>query len=371
MHVLALSYGRNLFTPGVERQRQLACAAVVDSLHTIVFQRSGDESCKVEANFHLYPSGGRSKIGMLIGSYRTGAKLLSNRAASEDWVITTQDPFESGLIGYLLAKRFGVSLNIQEHGDFFSTPYWSQETFLNKLRLWFGGCLLKRADTVRVVSNRIKATLIKIGVPADRLRQLAVAVPLASFSPASVHGSAESAGRVTIMTVARFVSQKNLQLLLRAFVTVQAQYPEARLVLVGSGPDSVTLQASVKLLLAATSEAVTFVPWSDNVPALLRTADIYALSSNYEGYARVIPEAMATGLPIVMTDVGCAGELCIHEQHGLVVPVADELAFTSALKTLVASTPLRLQYGTAGLATVAQQRELLANYPADWRASLT
>jgi glycosyltransferase involved in cell wall biosynthesis len=370
MNVLAISYGKNLFSAGIERDRQLACAEAVTSLHTIVFLKQGTAETAVEGNFHLYPSGGRSKIGRLIAAYRTGANILRKRDIKESWVITTQDPFEAGLVGYLLARRFGVPLNIQEHGDFFSTPHWARESLLNQVRVRFGRWLLLRADTVRVVSNRIKATMLKIGVLAPKIRQLAVAVPLQNFAPAQTPPATANDELVTVITVARLVAQKNLLLLLQAFAKVSAEFPQARLVIVGSGPQESVLHREAEKINVGSSNLVAFMPWSDDVPDLLKTADIYALSSNYEGYARVIPEAMATGLPIVMTDVGCAGELCLDGVHGAVVPVGGMDAFSEALKTLVSSTSLRTRYGTAGVVTVASNTNALTEYPQAWRDSL-
>ncbi|HEY4497260.1 MAG TPA: glycosyltransferase, partial [Candidatus Paceibacterota bacterium] len=53
--------------------------------------------------------------------------------------------------------------------------------------------------------------------------------------------------------------------------------------------------------------------------------------SNYEGYGRTVIEAFAAGCPVVMTDVGIAGEIVVDQKNGLVVPVGDVLALTQAL----------------------------------------
>jgi glycosyltransferase involved in cell wall biosynthesis len=63
--------------------------------------------------------------------------------------------------------------------------------------------------------------------------------------------------------------------------------------------------------------------WSDSVPRLMQQSDSYLLTSNYEGWARVLVEAIVCDLPVVTTEVGCVGEVIIHEKNGLVVPVGD------------------------------------------------
>jgi glycosyltransferase involved in cell wall biosynthesis len=86
---------------------------------------------------------------------------------------------------------------------------------------------------------------------------------------------------------------------------------------------------------------VTIEPWSNNVPGLLAQADAYVLSSDYEGWGRVLIEAMVVGLPIVTTNVGCAGEVVKHEQHGLVVPTRDEKALEKALLRMATDRALQ------------------------------
>jgi glycosyltransferase involved in cell wall biosynthesis len=316
-----------------------------------------------------YPSGGRTRLGMLVGAYRTAARLIqAQRQAS--WVVTTQDPFEAGLVGWLTCRRFGLPLNIQEHGDFFSTPHWRNETALNRVRFYVGRYLIRRADTVRVVSKRIWQTLTQLGVAETRLRLLPVTIPLERFVAAE--RAPQGGGEVVILSVARFVPQKNLGLLLEAFARVVSLGQKARLVLVGNGPEEQKLRALATILLPTQAEAITWLPWSDDVPALMAEADIYALSSNYEGYARVVPEAMATGLPVIMTDVGCAHELLVDGLTGLITPVGDVSAYSTALIELVYDSEKRRQLAEAGkqVATTALSGQE-ARYGQAWAVALT
>jgi glycosyltransferase involved in cell wall biosynthesis len=70
----------------------------------------------------------------------------------------------------------------------------------------------------------------------------------------------------------------------------------------------------------------------------MRSASAYVLSSNYEGWGRVLIESLVAQLPIVTTDVGCAGEVVIHNHHGLVVPVDSEAELAQAMLTLAIDT---------------------------------
>ncbi len=378
MHVLAIGYGKNLFTAGhPEQVRQLACAAVVDEYHMIVFSRTteGLQSQQI-GNFFIYPSGGRTRVGMVFRAYLLGRKIVRKSNRPSDFVVTAQDPFEAGLVGYLLTRLTKLPLNLQEHGDFFSTENWRQESVMNTLRAKMGKWLVRRADTVRVVSTRMLSTLQQIGVVPTKLRLLSVEVPLQRFLQAATSDVARKlfpTDSVIILSVARLVPQKNLTLLLHAFAKVVAQHSQSRLLIIGTGPEQsklVTL-ASKLGLLDSDRPLVMFLPWTDDVPAYMKSVDLYALSSNYEGYARVIPEAMASGLALVSTDVGCVGEVLQNGQHGLVVPVGDENALHDALCRLVTDSRQRLQFGQAGHAAMrAAAAAKSESYAKRWRAAL-
>lgn len=378
MRVLAISYGKNLFTTGhPELVRQLACAAVVDEYHMIVFARTVERlETKHMGNLFLYPTGGSTRAGMVIRAFLLGRKIVRQSKNPSDFVVTTQDPFEAGVVGYLISRFGTLPLNIQEHGDFFSAKEWQRESVFNRVRLVIGKWLLRRADTVRVVSSRMLATMQQIGVSPTKLRLLSVEVPLAHFLQAPPSDAARqlfSPGSVIILTVARLVPQKNLSLLLRAFTKVVAETPQARLLIIGTGPEQQKLiaRATEFGLLGEAQPLVRFLPWTDDVPSYMQSADIYALSSNYEGYARVLPEAMASGLPIVSTDVGCAHEVLVHGQHGLVVPVGDDEAFTAGLQTLVNQDGLRATFGQSARAVMLQTATTTSQpYALRWRAAL-
>lgn len=373
MHVLALSYGKNLFTQNSERERMEACANAVDDLHIIIFTRHPEHKEVHEGRLHLYPAGGKTKVGMLISAYRIGRKIIAKKPNAE-WVVSTQDPFETSIVGIALSLLTKASFNIQIHGDFFSSTFWRKEHLLNFLRYVWSRCILKRADTVRTVSGRVTKALEDFGVRESRIRQLPVAIPVQKFLLAPESTVARELfpkNAVIVLTVARLVSEKDLALLIEAFAKVALTYKDAYLLIIGKGPERLKLQqkASALCLTDAHNPRVRFLPWTDDAPAYMKSSDVYALSSRYEGYARVIPEAMAAGLPLVTTDVGCVGGVFLNKVHGEVVSVGDTDGFAQALATLVHDTALRAQYAEAGRKT-AEQFNDVSTYPEAWVRTL-
>jgi glycosyltransferase involved in cell wall biosynthesis len=129
-----------------------------------------------------------------------------------------------------------------------------------------------------------------------------------------------------------------------AFAAVTIK-PPARLLLVGDGPLRGTLeqQACVRGL----AERVHFTGTVIDPRECYRAMDVFALSSDTEQMPLVILEAMATGLPIVSTDVGDVRDMVAPENQGMVVPRDDETAYAARLAILLREPCLRWSLGTA------------------------
>lgn len=366
--VLSIGYGRKLFTrDDPERARLAACAETVEELHLVVFsRRSHCLSVQREGQLFLHPTNARTRIGMLIAALRIGAGILASSRDGE-WVVSAQDPFEAGLVGYWLARRFGVPLQVQEHGDFFGSDWWRTERLLNRLRYRFGTWLLRRAGCIRTVSARAARHIsTMLGSDSACITTLAVTTDTERFAAVARERTYNRAESVTVLALGRLVREKNLPLLLRACAQATARVP-LRLIIAGSGPE----EAYLRRMAASLPELETvFLPWTDDVPGLLAQADLFALSSYREGWARVLLEAMAAGLPTVTTEVGCVGEALRHGVHGEVVPVADEAAFAEALERLAGDAELREHYGRVAARDVATYTASRPPYPDAWRATL-
>ncbi len=355
MHVVLIGPDKGLLSNGsVSFERHRLYAQDLGSLHAIVFAGTeyGSERVTIAKHAWSYPTCSRSIPGFFIDAFRIGRQIITSSRSRSGWIISAQDPFESGLVAYALSMATGVPFMVQEHGDFFSEPHWRRESVTNRVRYFIGRQLLRRAVCVRVVSERIKRTLLSIGVRAERITVNPVCVDVASFQhavPDERIAALRPEGGVLILTMARLVPQKNLTLLIRAFRGLIKEGVRARLVILGKGAERETLSAHAG---DHVPEHITFLDWTDDPAGAMKAADIYALSSDYEGWGRVCIEALAAGTPLVMTDVGCAGEVVRNNENGLVVPVRDEVALTEALVRLARDPALRTRLAQAGVETV-------------------
>jgi len=147
-----------------------------------------------------------------------------------------------------------------------------------------------------------------------------------------------------ITFVGRLDYQKGLDILLEALATLKEQFGSYMYVwLVGGGPlaDNLMRQASSTGL----SEVVRFAGYQEGVSNYLLASDLFVLPSRFEAMPIVILEALAAGLPCVVTDVGDNARLVENELQGLVVKPNDVPALANALRRLFENDELRIEMG--------------------------
>lgn len=143
------------------------------------------------------------------------------------------------------------------------------------------------------------------------------------------------------------IERKGVDLLARAFVRLAREFPNVTLKLVGDG----TLRAAMARTLQPVSDRVEFVGFKDwaELPALYASADVLCVPSRYDGWGLVVPEGLASGLPVIATDRTGAGLEFIRTGHnGWLVPANDEDAFCDAMRKAALLSE-------AALAQLAQQ----------------
>jgi glycosyltransferase involved in cell wall biosynthesis len=159
-------------------------------------------------------------------------------------------------------------------------------------------------------------------------------------------------GDVVVLGVLKWHPREDPLTLVRAFVELRGMDPRARLVLVGDG----VLRGEVEELLKDHREAVLlpgYVSYSD-LPRWYGLADVFVHPARSEPWGVSVNEAMATGLPVVVSEgVGARLDLIVPSESGEVFPVGDAAALAERLRRLAASTELRQAMGEAARVAVA------------------
>ncbi len=216
------------------------------------------------------------------------------------------------------------------------------------------------------LSRRIESYLTdEIGVGAGRVRRICNGVDTERFTPAagraSIPGSPfNDPDLVVFGTVGRLQAVKDHANLIRAFALLLERRPEAarraRLMIVGGGALDAALQAQIA---AARLEAYVWLAGErSDVPAMTRGIDIFVLPSLAEGISNTLLEAMATGLPVIATDVGGNAELVVDAHTGTLVPSADPGRLADAMQALLDDPARAAAFGRAGRERVQSQFSL-------------
>jgi len=330
-------------------QRTVKYGEMADQLFIINFTKRGYVPMDLSAKVQVYPTNSFSKLFYYFDAIRISKRIYAQHKID---VISTQDPFEAGLVGLRLKRKFKTALNVQIHGDFFSNDYWVKQSWLNRIRLSFGKRILPQADSVRAVSQRIAASLIKLKVKKEKITVAPIFVDRQKLTNVTPQFDLHKIypGRFIILSVGRLVKEKNLPLLIRAFKKNNQQLPRTVLLIVGSGPDEARLKKLATSLNL--NQQVIFKGWQDDLASYYKTADLLVVTSNSEGYNRTVIEAMACGLPVIMTNVGLAGEVIINNENGLVISQDNEEELINAITKLINNQQLREQLATRAKLTV-------------------
>jgi sugar transferase (PEP-CTERM/EpsH1 system associated) len=210
------------------------------------------------------------------------------------------------------------------------------------------------------LSRTLESYLVeRVGIGAGRIRRICNGVNAERFVPAAVRreisGSPFNDPALTVFgTVGRLQGVKDQASLIRAFGILVRSGGEAarraRLIVVGGGPLLADLQALVK------SEVLDAHVWlageRADVPALMQGMNVFVLPSLAEGISNTLLEAMASGLPIIATNVGGNPELVVDKITGLLVPAGDPASLAAALGELFADPARAAELGQAGCARV-------------------
>jgi hypothetical protein len=165
MEIIALSIGRGILDPkSREHERMRHYAREVSGLHVVVLCRRehGVYEPLHDGSLHVYPTYARTRLGMLVDAGCVAFRIIRNLKGKKI-VLTAQDPFALGLLSFVLSRISPAHFHIQLHGDYWG-GVWGKGSQVTRLKKVLAKFLLRRAVGVRVVSERIKASLVREGI---------------------------------------------------------------------------------------------------------------------------------------------------------------------------------------------------------------
>jgi glycosyltransferase involved in cell wall biosynthesis len=231
-----------------------------------------------------------------------------------------------------------------------------------KLSLWRERVMWRRADRLIAVSSNVGSELNQFyNIPRSRIRVVHNGVDINVFQPQkastkhSVRRSLGIEGNPMVLYVGYLGSRKGLKYLFGAIPKVVQEFPEAIFVILGGVPDFAGDSSYLKVL----RHLVLKLKIGDNVLfagevkhrntlKFYTAADAFIFPTLYEGLAKALLEAMASGLPVIATRAGGNPDAVIHDETGILTGAADSGQLAAASIQLLSNPSQANQMGTTG-----------------------
>jgi glycosyltransferase involved in cell wall biosynthesis len=208
--------------------------------------------------------------------------------------------------------------------------------------------LFLQADVWVAMTPGSARELLADGVPGHKIVMMpnAVVADLDQMPTSSTRAAARASlglpDRPVVLFVGRLVSQKGLDLLMRAW-TDAVQDGQATLVLVGDGPEAERIASWNRA--SGCDDAVRLFGWRSDPETFYRASDIFAFPSRSEAFGNALAEAMAHGLAVVTTPVGLASHWIRDGENGIIIREDTPGKMAVALRRLLADASLRERLG--------------------------
>ncbi|MBX3593251.1 glycosyltransferase [Sphingomonas sp.] len=273
---------------------------------------------------NLPGTGGRFHAAML--THRLHPLLARLRRDFPFDVIDASFFYPDGPAATALGRAFDVPVSIKARGA--DIHHWGHAP-ATAAKVRAAGCA---ADGLLAVSESMKADMVALGMPAERIRIHHTGVDLDRFAPrdrAAEKRALEVPGPM-VASVGALIPRKGHDIVIDAV----AALPGVHLLIAGEGPERHRLAAQIARLGIGDRVRLLGGVAHDALPPLLAAADVMALASASEGLANAWLEALASGTPIVISDAGGAREVVNGPAAGMVV-ARTAPAFGTAIRALI------------------------------------
>jgi glycosyltransferase involved in cell wall biosynthesis len=211
---------------------------------------------------------------------------------------------------------------------------------INSVGNIFGNLSLITPQLQAVNTRLAISTARKLGVASKRLHFLPNVVDTSTFKPSRP----TRPGALHLVTVGRLVKQKRMDRIIELVSQLRDSRVNCKTTIIGDGPLKLQLQ-NLSAAKGLSNEQLNFAGTYSDVQKAYQEADVFVLTSDWEGTPNVILEAMACGLPVVASRVGGIPEIIKHRISGLLVPPDDPVGLYRSVMELIDNPSLRKEIG--------------------------
>jgi glycosyltransferase involved in cell wall biosynthesis len=218
---------------------------------------------------------------------------------------------------------------------------------------------LKKTDCTITVSDANRELLVKLYPDVEpRIVTIHNGIDLEHFEKQLLHFSSQKKAKIrsdlmktgqndfVITSVAALHPRKGLKHLIEAFAEIKKEAPQAKLVIVGEGPQRKELVEFIKK--SGVVHEVMLLGKQENIPEILKSSDLFVLPSVKEAFGIAVLEAMAAQLPIIASGVGGIPEIIKNNKSGLLVEPGNTEALKTGIQELMKNQPLSQKLAFVG-----------------------
>ena len=350
-----------LNTDSLALQRLSDLNTKFDEIHIIVLSRNSDERddiLRIGNRMWVYPTCSRYWWQTIYDAYKLAIQQLEFANSFRPDVVVSFDPFESGVVGLMLARKYKRSFQVHILDDF-NDPTFIERDKNNDWRVFMAKLVLMFSKSVRVGSDDLlnqiekkyrrlagKVKLLPFYFDLDQIRDMEPRFNLKERYPQF---------SFLILTASPLTESAHVDLVLNSSFKTLQRAPVIGLIIVGNGPRRAYLEERALALNIA--DSVIFEPWTSDLISHLKTADVYLNFGTDRNSEKRILEVAAAGLPFISVATETLTTLFEGEEAGFLCPDGDFNTFSKNLDQILSNNSLRRNFSKNARSIVFQRLE--------------
>jgi len=301
-------------------ERHILYGKYLSHLFIVVRAGKGKKARRLSDNVTVYPAASGS-LCFVWDAYRISSRISRENKID---IITTQDPLLTGIVGYLMKKRYNIPLNMQLHGNYLDNEFHLKNSKLFPILNIIGKSIVKKADYIRAVSSLVEDDLVsKVGIPRERIVTFPVFINTDKFMSISkttmVQDKYIRFDNIVIF-VGELIRRKNIEAFINAASEVIKNHPRTLFLIIGEGPEKMRLLNMVIRLGLRQNVKFEGKVANQHLPSYYQASSLFVLPSKEDGWGSVTVEALASGKPVIVSDACGTKDIVDRANCGFVFP---------------------------------------------------
>jgi glycosyltransferase involved in cell wall biosynthesis len=234
--------------------------------------------------------------------------------------------YKSDILGVMAARKAGIKCIVTPHG------FENAKDIKLRLFIWAGCQAMKYGDYVVPLSQQLMADCKRMKVKQEKTVYIQNGVDLSEVEGTPVPAR-QNPEEKRIGFVGQMISRKNIYDLLDVFDSVHKKHPNTRLILLGDGDARQGLEEYAQSLVS--KDFIEFLGFRDDRLSLLKSFDLFAMTSTLEGIPRCLMEAAAANIPVAAYDIPGIDQIIKHQETGLLAPLGEKQTLQAHWETLL------------------------------------